>query len=43
MDWIELDDKTDDYVIGRRCNSEICWVESKRIDVSELREIFENR
>jgi len=33
--------KIDDYVIGRRWNDNECWIESKRIDVKELRDLFE--
>ena len=41
MNWRELDNKIDDYVIGRRWNDNECWIESKRIDVKELRDLFE--
>ena len=40
MSWEELDDKIDDYLIGRRWNEKECWVESKRITVNELTKIF---
>ena len=43
MDWRDLDDRIDDYVMGRRCNESECWIEPKGIDVEELREIFDTK
>jgi hypothetical protein len=43
MNWRELDDKIDDYVIGRRWSEEKCWVELRRIGIEELKEIFESK
>ena len=43
MDWRDLDEKIDDYLAGRRWNETECWIEPKRIDVEELREIFDTK
>tara|TARA_R110000803_G_scaffold69537_1_gene131998 strand:+ start:109 stop:243 length:135 start_codon:yes stop_codon:yes gene_type:complete len=43
MDWRDLDDRIDDYVMGRRWNESECWIEPKGIDVKELREIFDTK
>ena len=40
MNWEELDDRIDDYLIGRRWNDQVCWVEGKRLSVNELTNIF---
>ncbi len=40
MNLENLDDKIDDYVLGRRWNDKECWIECKRISVNELKEIY---
>ncbi len=43
MDWRDLDDRIDDYVMSRRWNESECWIEPKGIDVKEQREIFDTK
>lgn len=43
MNWREFDDKIDDYVIGRRWSEDECWADCRRIEVEELKEIFESK
>jgi hypothetical protein len=43
MDWRELEEKIDDYLVSRRWDENKCWIEPKRIKVKELIEIFETK